>query len=158
MKKLTLDLTKTVPYIKDYEIGYLNEQVKTADKVLMEKSGAGSEYTGWVDLPVNYDKAEFEKIKKAAEKIKSDSQVLIVIGIGGSYLGARAAIEMLNHTFYNNLTVGQRKTPEIYYVGNNISSTYITDLFEAIEGLDVSVNVISKSFLTDSLYNFKLCS
>ena len=103
---------------------------------------------GWIDLPTQYDKEEFSRIQKAAAKIQSDSDVLIVIGIGGSYLGARAAIEMLSHSFYNELSKDQRKTPEIYFAGNNISSTYVSHLLQLIEGKDFSVNVISKSGTT----------
>ena len=147
-KNLTLDLSKITPFAKESELANMSHLVSAAHKVLNEKSGAGSDFLGWVDLPVNYDKEEFVKIKKAAEKIKSDSEVLIVIGIGGSYLGARAAIEMLNHTFYGVLSKEQRKTPAIFFVGNNISSTYMADLLEAIEGKEISVNVISKSGTT----------
>ena len=145
---LSLDLTKTMPYLKQHEITALQPMVTAAHKMLHEKTGDGNDFLGWIDLPVNYDKAEFERIKKSAEKIKSDSDVLIVIGIGGSYLGARATIEMLTNTFYNGLSKEQRKAPIIYYAGNNISSTYLSDLLEAIEGKDISVNVISKSGTT----------
>jgi glucose-6-phosphate isomerase len=145
---LSLDLTKTMPYLKQHEITALQPMVNQAHKMLHEGTGEGNDFLGWVDLPVNYDKAEFERIKKSADKIKSDSDVLIVIGIGGSYLGARATIEMLSNTFYNGLSKEQRKTPIIYYAGNNISSTYLSDLLEAIEGKDISVNVISKSGTT----------
>lgn len=145
---LSLDLTKTLPFLKDHEIEYFDSMVKEAHNMLHEKRGAGNDFLGWIDLPVNYDKEEFARIKKSAEKIKSNSDVLIVIGIGGSYLGARAAIEMLSHTFYNNLCKDKRKSPAIFYVGNNISSTYLSDLLEAIEGKDISVNVISKSGTT----------
>ncbi len=113
--------------------------------MLHNKSGAGSDYVGWVDLPKAYDKAEFARIKAAAEKIKSDSDVLVVIGIGGSYLGARAAIDALSHSFYNLLPKAGRRTPEIYFAGNNISSTYIMELFELLKDKDISVNIISKS-------------
>ncbi len=116
--------------------------------MLHNKTGAGNDFLGWLDLPLNYDKEEFARIKAAAQKIRSDSEVLIVIGIGGSYLGAKAAIDMLSHTFYNELPKEKRNTPEIYFVGNNISSTYIADLLEVIEGKEVSVNVISKSGTT----------
>jgi glucose-6-phosphate isomerase len=149
MKKgLTLDLSKVAPYLNEHEVGYMEDMVVSAHNKLHSKTGAGSDFLGWVDLPVNYDKDEFARIKKAAEKIQSDSDALIVIGIGGSYLGARAAIEMLTNNFYNALPKGKRKTPAIFYVGNNISSTYMADLLEAIEGLDISVNVISKSGTT----------
>ncbi|GLC31423.1 glucose-6-phosphate isomerase [Clostridium omnivorum] len=147
-KALSLDLSKTTPFLKEHEIKYFQPMISEAHKMLHEKTGAGSDFLGWVDLPVAYDKDEFARIKKAAEKIQGDSEALIVIGIGGSYLGARAAIEMLSHSFYNTLPKGKRKTPAIFYVGNNISSTYMTDLLEAIEGMDISVNVISKSGTT----------
>jgi glucose-6-phosphate isomerase len=147
-KNLSLDLSKLKPTLNDNEISNLQSMVKEAHNMVHNGTGAGKDFLGWVDLPVNYDKEEFSRIKKAAEKIKGNSDVLIVIGIGGSYLGARAAIEALSHTFYNTLPQGKRTTPQIYFVGNNISSTYITDLLEAIEGLDVSVNVISKSGTT----------
>ena len=114
----------------------------------MEKSGAGNDFLGWIDLPVNYDKEEFARIQKAADKIKNDSDVLVVIGIGGSYLGARAAIEFLRHSFYNNLPKEVRKTPEIYYCGNSISSTYLQHLIDVIGDRDFSVNIISKSGTT----------
>jgi len=147
-KNLSLDLSKLKPTLNDNEISNLQSMVREAHNMLHNGTGAGHDFLGWVDLPVNYDKEEFSRIKKAAEKIKGNSDVLIVIGIGGSYLGARAAIEALSHNFYNTLPRGKRATPQIYFVGNNISSTYITDLLEAIEGLDVSVNVISKSGTT----------
>jgi len=148
VKKLTLDLSKTVPFLKEHELDYLEEAVKCAHNKLHNKNGAGSDFLGWIDLPVNYDKEEFERIKKAAEKIKSDSDVLVVIGIGGSYLGARAAIELLSHSFHNSLSCEKRTAPKIFYVGNSISSTYLADLLEAVEGKDISVNVISKSGTT----------
>ncbi len=119
-----------------------------AKDVLVGKTGAGNDFLGWIDLPVDYDKEEFARIKKAAEKIQNDSDVLLVVGIGGSYLGARAAIEFLSHSFYNVLPKGKRKTPEIYFVGNSISSKYIQDLKDVLEGKDFSVNIISKSGTT----------
>ena len=149
MKKgLTFDLSKTAPILNEHEISYMTEAVKVAHEKLHNKTGAGNDFLGWIDLPVNYDKDEFERIKKAAEKIKSDSDVLIAVGIGGSYLGARAAIEMLSHNFNNMLDSSKRTAPQVVYVGNNISATYMSDLLEAIEGKDVSVNVISKSGTT----------
>ncbi|MBU3157783.1 glucose-6-phosphate isomerase [Clostridium estertheticum] len=147
-KVLSLDLSKTVPYLNEHEISYLQPMVSTAHKMLTEKTGAGSDFLGWIDLPVNYDKAEFTRIKKAAEKIKGNSEILIVIGIGGSYLGARAAIETLCHSFHNSLSSDKRKSPAIYFAGNNISSTYMADLIDVIEGKDFSVNIISKSGTT----------
>ena len=147
-RNLTLDLSKTAPFLKENELDYMEDLVKAAHEKIHNKTGAGNDFLGWVDLPINYDKAEFERIKVAAKKIQSDSEVLIVIGIGGSYLGARAAIEMLSHSFHGALDASKRKTPQIFFVGNNISSTYMADLLEVIEGKDVSVNVISKSGTT----------
>ncbi|MFT5875069.1 MAG: glucose-6-phosphate isomerase [Clostridium sp.] len=147
-KILSLDLSKTIPYLGEHEISYFQPIVSTAHKMLTDRTGPGNEYLGWIDLPVNYDKAEFARIKEAAEKIKSNSEVLIVIGIGGSYLGARAAIETLCHSFHNSLTNDKRKSPAVFFAGNNISSTYMADLIDVIEGKDFSVNVISKSGTT----------
>ncbi|MCM8711878.1 glucose-6-phosphate isomerase [Clostridium sp. SYSU_GA19001] len=147
-KALSLDLTKVKPFLNDSELTNLQPMITEAHNMLHRGTGAGSDFLGWIDLPVNYDKDEFERIKKAADKIKSNSDVLIVIGIGGSYLGARAAIEMLSHSFYNILPKAKRNTPLVYFAGNNISSTYMAELLEAIGGLDVSVNVISKSGTT----------
>lgn len=145
---IKVDFSKLEGFLNDHEIAYLDPMVKEAHKLLHEKTGAGNEFLGWVDLPVDYDKEEFGRVHKAAEKIKKDSDVLIVIGIGGSYLGAKAAIEMLSHSFYNVLPKGKRKTPEIYFLGQNISGDYMNDLLEVIEGKDVSVNIISKSGTT----------
>lgn len=119
-----------------------------ARELLVSKTGAGNDFLGWIDLPVDYDKEEFDRIKKAAAKIQSDSEVLLVIGIGGSYLGARAAIEFLRHSFYNSVSKEIRKTPEIYFVGNSISSTYIRHLIDVIGDRDFSINMISKSGTT----------
>lgn len=146
MKGLTFDYSKAS--IKPYELEYLQEQIKTAHQLLHNKTGAGNDFLGWVEHPVNYDRKEFEEIQKAAEQIRSNSDVLIVIGIGGSYLGARAAIEMLNHSFYNMLPKDKRKGPAVYFMGNNISSTYMSHLFQLIEGQEVSVCVVSKSGTT----------
>lgn len=148
MNCLKFDYKKALPFVGQNEIDNMSEYVKSAHKMLHEKTGAGNDFLGWVNLPKEYDKEEFARIKKAAEKIRSNSDVLIVIGIGGSYLGARAAIEMLQHSFYNALSGEQRKSPQIFFAGNNISSTYMCDLLEAIEGKDISVNVISKSGTT----------
>ncbi|WP_026485696.1 glucose-6-phosphate isomerase [Caldanaerobius polysaccharolyticus] len=148
MSGLKLDYSKVMPYVEEREISYMSEMVKTAHRMVHNRSGAGSDFLGWVDLPKNYDKAEFERIKKAARKIASDSDVFIVIGIGGSYLGARAAIEMLSHSFYNQLPSDRRKTPLIYFAGNSISSTYISDLIDVVKDRDISINVISKSGTT----------
>ncbi|TDF96249.1 glucose-6-phosphate isomerase [Paenibacillus piri] len=146
--KLKFDYSKALSFIQQHEVDYLAGPVQVAHEQLHNKTGAGSDYLGWIDLPVNYDKEEFARIQKSARQIQSDSDALVVIGIGGSYLGARAAIEMLSHSFYNLLPKGKRKTPEIYFVGNNISSTYVTHLLQLLEGKDISVNVISKSGTT----------
>lgn len=148
MQKLSFDYSKALGFINEKEVEYLDSFISSAHEMLHNKTGAGNDYVGWVELPVNFDKDEFERIKAAAGKIKSDSDVLIVIGIGGSYLGAKAAIDLLTHSFYNALPKEKRKTPEIYFVGNNISSTYISDLLELVEGKDISVNIISKSGTT----------
>lgn len=127
---------------------------KYADKVakihekLHEKADDEKEFLGWIKLPTNYDKAEFERIKKAARKIQRDSDILVVIGIGGSYLGARAVIDALSHTFYNGMPEKKRKTPQILYAGNNLSPVYMNDLLEYVQDKDISVNVISKSGTT----------
>lgn len=115
---------------------------------MREGTGSGSDFLGWLDLPENYDKDEFARILTAAEKIKSDSEVLVVIGIGGSYLGAKAAIDFLNHHFANLQTAKERKAPQILYAGNSISSTYLADLVEYVQDKEFSVNVISKSGTT----------
>ena len=146
--RVTFDYSKAMQFIGENEITSIKAIAETAKNILVEKSGAGNDFLGWIDLPVNYDKEEFARIKKAAEKIQGDSDVLIVIGIGGSYLGARAAIEFLSHSFYNVLPKGKRKTPEIYFVGNSISSKYIHDLQDVLEGKDFSINIISKSGTT----------
>ncbi|MFC4323442.1 glucose-6-phosphate isomerase [Litchfieldia salsa] len=148
MTHVTFDYTKALTFFGEHEITYLRDAVKVAHHSLHEGTGAGSDFLGWIDLPTQYDKEEFSRIVKSAEKIKSDSDVLLVVGIGGSYLGARAAIEMLNHSFYNSLSKEQRKTPQVIFVGNNISSTYMKDLVDVLEGKDFSINVISKSGTT----------
>ena len=148
MAKVTFDYSKADKFISASEVASMESIVNNAKETLVSKTGAGNDFLGWIDLPVNYDKEEFARIKEAAKKIQSDSDVLLVIGIGGSYLGARAAIEFLGHSFYNNLSKGQRKTPEIYYVGNSISSTYIKHLMDVVEGKDFSINMISKSGTT----------
>lgn len=125
-----------------------SEQVKEIHKELHTKADDKNEFCGWLNLPTNYDKEEFEKIKIAAKKIQADSDILLVIGIGGSYLGARAVIESLNNTFYNMQDNNQRKTPQILYVGNSLSPNYISDLVNYIGDKDISINVISKSGTT----------
>ena len=148
MANISFNYTKALSFVGQHEIDYMADYVAAAHEMLHAKTGAGNDFLGWVDLPEAYDKEEFARIKKAAEKIRSDSDVLVVIGIGGSYLGARAAIEMLSHSFHNSLDKDKRTAPQIFYAGNSISSTYLADLLEAVEGKDISVNVISKSGTT----------
>ena len=146
--KVTFDYSTAKKFISDEEVKYAKKLAEAAKEELVSKTGAGNDFLGWIDLPVDYDKEEFARILKAADKIKNDSEVLLVIGIGGSYLGARAAIEFLRHQFYNTVSKEVRKTPEIYYVGNNISSTYIKHLIDVIGDRDFSINMISKSGTT----------
>ena len=148
MSHIKFDYSKMSSFIGENELGYMQSQVSAAHKDLHEGTGAGSDFLGWIDLPVNYDKDEFARIKKAAEKIQSDSEVLVVIGIGGSYLGAKAALDFLNHSFYNLLGDSERKAPQIFFAGNSISSSYLADLIHVIGDRDFSVNVISKSGTT----------
>ena len=148
MSKVTFDYSKAASFIKDHEVESMKKLALDAKDLLVSKEGAGNDFLGWIDLPVDYDKEEFDRIKKAASKIQGDSEVLLVIGIGGSYLGARAAIEFLRHSFYNVVSKEVRKTPEIYFVGNSISSTYIRHLMDVIGNRDFSINMISKSGTT----------
>ncbi len=148
MGTVKFDYSKAIGFFNQQEVDCMQSYVDVAHKMVHEKTGLGNDFLGWVELPNKYDREEFDRIKKCAEKIKSDSDVLLVIGIGGSYLGARAAIEMAGHSFRNNLSKEDRKSPEIYYVGHNISSTYIMDLLDVIKDKDVSINVISKSGTT----------
>ena len=146
MKNIKVDFSNAKVFEKN--IMKYAEQVKEIHKKLHEKAEDKKEYCGWLELPTNYDKKEFDKIKKAAEKIQKDSDVLLVIGIGGSYLGARAVIESLTNTFYNMQSKNTRRMPQILYVGNNLSSTYVSDLIDYIADKDISINVISKSGTT----------
>ena len=148
MSKVTFDYSKAKTFISDHEIASMKKIAENAKDELLGREGAGNDFLGWIDLPVDYDKEEFARIKDAAKKIQGDSEVLLVIGIGGSYLGARAAIEFLRHNFYNMVSKEIRKTPEIYFVGNSISSTYLKHLTDVIGERDFSVNIISKSGTT----------
>lgn len=148
MGQVSFDYSKTEGYVHAHEVESMKAVTESAKELLLSKKGAGNDFLGWIDLPVDYDKDEFERIKKAAKKIQSDSEVLVVIGIGGSYLGARAAIEFLGHNFFNSVSKEIRKAPEIYFVGNSISSTYLSNLIDVIGDRDFSVNIISKSGTT----------
>lgn len=147
---LSFEMKHAKGFIGDHEILCLKEQVAAAHDLLHNKTGAGSDFTGWVDLPVNYDQEEFERVKRCAEKIRNDSDILIVIGIGGSYLGARAAIEMLHPNFHNLSAIRDKKGTAVLFAGNSISVNYFSDLMDLVKsnGYDVSVNVISKSGTT----------
>ena len=146
---ITLDYSNVLPFIGGEEaVKRMEPQVKTAHDMLHKKNGPGNDFLGWLDLPTNYDKEEFARIRKAAQKIRRDSDVLIVIGIGGSYLGARAVIELLNHSFANVASKKVRKSPIILFCGNSISATYLADMMDIIEGKDISLNIISKSGTT----------
>ena len=147
-KKVAFDYSKAASFISNDEVALMKKLAEDAKEVLVSKTGAGNDFLGWIDLPVDYDKEEFDRIKKAAAKIQNDSEVLLVVGIGGSYLGARAAIEFLRHSFYNIVDKSIRKTPEIYFVGNSISSTYLKHLIDVIGDRDFSINMISKSGTT----------
>ncbi len=133
------------PFVRANEVAQMEAELEAARKTVMDKSGAGSDFLGWLDLPVDYDKEEFARIKTAAAKIQKSCDVLVVIGIGGSYLGARAAIEFVKSPVYNNL---KKDTPDVYFSGNSISASALADLLRICEGRDVCINVISKSGTT----------
>ncbi|WP_438838948.1 glucose-6-phosphate isomerase [Streptococcus pluranimalium] len=149
MTHIQFDYSKVLnQFVAPHELDYMQAQVTAADNMLRQGTGPGSDFLGWLDLPENYDKEEFARIQEAAKKIQSDSEVLVVIGIGGSYLGAKAAIDFLNNHFANLQTAEERKAPQILYAGNSISSTYLADLVEYVQDKEFSVNVISKSGTT----------
>ncbi len=148
-ESISFDYSNAMFMVDESDIVAMKDRVLEAKKTLLERTGEGNDFLGWIDLPVNYDKEEFNRIKAAAKKIQSDSDILLVIGIGGSYLGARAAIEALRHTFYNVIDKDMRQgCPEIYFCGNNISSTYLEHLLEVVGDRDFSINIISKSGTT----------
>lgn len=146
--ELCLDLSKCLPYLTEDEIINFSPMVEEAHEMLENKTGLGNHALGWLDLPINYDKDEIDRIETVAEKINNNSDAFIIIGIGGSYLGARAVIEALKHSFYDSLPREKRKGPKIYFAGNNISSTYLSEILEMVEDVDFSINVISKSGTT----------
>ena len=148
MKKLSLHLDHILPFVPREELDGKWNYVMNIARILHDRSGSGSDFLGWLDLPVNYDKEEFTRLKETAERIRSQSDVHIVIGIGGSYLGAKATIEALTHSFYNSLSREERKGPQIYFAGHNISSTYLQDLIHLVGDKDFTINVISKSGTT----------
>lgn len=148
MAHISFDSSNLTKFVQDNELAEIQAMVNAADEQLRKGTGAGNEMRGWLNLPTDYDKEEFARIKAAAKKIQDDSEVLVVIGIGGSYLGARAAIEFIHHGFFNYLSADKRKAPQIFYAGNSISSSYVYDLLDLIGDRDFSVNVISKSGTT----------
>ena len=143
---MNLKMTGVTGFVNPGELDKMAVMMNAANEVLLSRTGAGSDFLGWLDLPVNYDKEEFARIQAAAKKIQGDSDVLVVIGIGGSYLGARAAIEFCKGQMYNG--VREAGIPEVYFVGNNISSAYLNDVVKIIGERDFSVNIISKSGTT----------
>lgn len=143
---IKLKLSGIENFVRNEEYAKIQPAVKMASDLLYSGKGAGNDYIGWVDLPNNYDKDEFERTKKAAKKIQSNSEVLIVIGIGGSYLGGRAALEFVNGVNFNKKV--HKGIPEVYFVGNSISSDYLSDIIEILGDRDFSINVISKSGTT----------
>ena len=145
MSKVTFDYSKACGFVKEHEMQYMSELAAQAKDKLLAKTGAGNDFLGWIDLPVDYDKEEFARIEKAADYIKKNCDVLVVIGIGGSYLGARAVIEALRSSNYNALA---KDTPQIYFIGNSISPAMLNDVLAVCEGKDICVNVISKSGTT----------
>lgn len=148
MTQVTFTYDKAMDFFSQKELDYLSPNIKVAHEAIHNQTGPGNDFLGWVDLPENYDRDEFNRIQQAAQTIQENSDVLLVIGIGGSYLGARAAIEMLTHSFQNLLTKEQRKVPQVIFVGHHMSSTYMKELFDLIEDKDISINVISKSGTT----------
>lgn len=149
MPHITFDYSQVLgTFVDPKEMTFMQSQVTAADSLLRNGTGPGSDFCGWLDLPKAYDKAEFARIKEAAKTIRETSQVLVVIGIGGSYLGAKAAIDFLSHHFYNLQADNKREAPQIIYAGNSISSSYLADLVDYLEDKEFSLNVISKSGTT----------
>ncbi len=145
---ITLDYSGAEDFFKKHELEYLGPKVTQAHQLLHNLEGPGSEYAGWIDWPLRFDQKELQRIQQVGQKIKEKAEVFVVIGIGGSYLGARSALGLLNHTFYNELTREKRQGPEIYFAGHNISPLYLTQLLEVIKDKDVYINVVSKSGTT----------
>ncbi|WP_217589162.1 glucose-6-phosphate isomerase [Lentibacillus saliphilus] len=148
MTHITFTHSTAQPFFSEDELKNMAPFVNTAHNMIHQKTGQGQDFLGWVELPAKYDRKEFARIEACAEKIRTDSDVLLVIGIGGSYLGARAAIDMLGHSFHNLLAAEQRQAPQIIFVGHHMSATYMKDVFDIIKDKDVSINVISKSGTT----------
>ncbi|ASK62879.1 glucose-6-phosphate isomerase [Virgibacillus phasianinus] len=148
MTHINFSYKRALPFLRPHELDQMNKSISAAHDALHTKSGAGNDFLGWLDLPNSFDQEEFNRVKASAEKIKADSDVLLVIGIGGSYLGARAAIEMLNHSFSHLINKDDRQAPQIIFVGHHLSSTYMQELLDVLQDKDVSINIISKSGTT----------
>ena len=148
MSHVSFMYNQALPFLNEKELSNMTDYIQIAHEKIHEKTGAGSDFLGWVELPENYDQAEYRRIKQCAQKIRQDSDILLVIGIGGSYIGARAAIEMLSHSFSHLQTEKERNAPQIIFVGHHLSSDYMADLLEVLQNKDVSINVISKSGTT----------
>lgn len=154
---IRFDCSNALSFVNPPDWEQLAPAVGQAHETLHTRTGPGNNYLGWLDLPIHYDPAEFNRIKEAAGRIRSDSDVLLVIGIGGSYLGAKAALEILNHSFYNLLPKSRRQAPEVYFVGHSMSPVYLSHLMDVLDGKSVSINVISKSGTTaESALAFRL--
>ncbi len=148
MNTLSFDLSQASSFLHPHELDFLAGQTEAAARLLESKEGPGNDFLGWLDLPMDYDRLEFQAVLEAAARIRSQSEVLVVIGIGGSYLGAQAALTFLQHSFHNTLPAARRDGPEIYFAGTNLSGTYLQHLIELIGDRDFSVNVVSKSGTT----------
>jgi len=145
LEKISLDYSYALNYIEEHEIKEMGDILDNIHRELHKKISLQGEFLAWMDFPEKYNREEFNRIQEVAKKIQQDSDILIVIGVGGSYLGARGAIKMLNHSFYNLLDNEKRKTPQIYFAGHNMSPKYLNDLLEIIDGKDISLNMVSKS-------------
>ncbi len=148
MAHITFDTKNIENFVADHEFSEMQPLITMADQQLRNRTGAGAEYSDWVTLPTDYDQEEFSRIQLAAKKIQSNSKILVVIGIGGSYLGAKMAVDFLNPVFNNELSDDQRQGVKIYFAGNSTSASYLNDLVRVIGDQDFSVNVISKSGTT----------
>lgn len=148
MNYIKFDYSRTISLFNSYELDSLKQSVQFYHTKLKKKERPGHYSLGWLDNPINYNQIELQRIKKLAIKVQNDSEILLVIGIGGSYAGVRAGIEMLTHSFHNHLSKDKRTSPKIFFVGNNLSSIYMTDLMEYLEGKKFSINIISKSGTT----------
>lgn len=147
-KEISFDYSYSHNFFENHELTYIKPQVYQAHEMLHNNNGPGHEYSGWLEWPLSFDKDEYARVKSVSDKIRKTAEVFIVIGIGGSYLGARSALSLFQHTFYNQLPKEQRQGPEIYFVGQNISGTYLKQLLDVVKDKEIVVNVVSKSGTT----------